>query len=267
MGLKDFFFGGGGSSRGKTRVDKLTKRVINQYAQSVDRYSAMEDLLKLAAETWEKALKLPDDSPERAELERTIDDAYVGVLRRFTMVASKTIDDEEEKGWLYRRLTAIGKPMLGPIKRFAVEAEGIAWPLRIVEDVANETEEWEIIDALLEAHPPAYERDSSPKLQMLTHLKEIDDPRVREILIRYLADPDENVRFFCIEALIQNAEVEARDALTRHLDADHEDSVRLRTRILDGLADLGWDLSEYAEIVRKHLDDEHSFDGTKLHRR
>lgn len=256
-----------GSGRGKTRVEKLTRRATNQYAQSPDRYGAMEDLFKLAASSWEKAEKLEPGSPERAELERQSDDCYVALLRRFGMNASKSIDDEEEKGWLYKRLTQIGKPMLEPIKSFCRDAEGVAWALRIVEDIANETEEWEILDVLLEAHPPVYERDSSAKLQMLTHLKEIEDERVRDILIRYLDDPDENVRFFCIEALIDNAEEEAKAALVGHLDSPDEDSVRLRSRILDGLADLGWDLSDHAATIRKHVEGEHSFDGKRLTRR
>ncbi len=270
MGLKDFFFGGGsgsGKSGRKSKIDKLTKRVTNQYAQSTERYGAMEDLLKHAVDCWDKAVRLPEGGEERLALEKKADDCYVGVLKRFTVVASKAIEDEEEKGWLYRRLTAIGKPMLAPIKRFVVDAEGIAWPLRIVEDVASEEEEWEILDALLEAHPPGYERDSSPKRQMLTHLKEIDDPRVRDILARYLVDTDEDIRFFCTEAMITNGEIESLEPLIRQLDNDEEESLRLRNRVLDGLSDLGWDLSEYAAVIRKHLDDDHAFDGTKLTRR
>lgn len=256
-----------GAGRGKTRIEKLTRRVTNQYAQSPDRYGAMEDLLKLAASSWEKAEKLPPGSPDRAALEQQSDEAYVAVLRRFGMNASKSIDDEEEKGWLYRRLVMIGKPLLGPIKTLCREGESVAWALRIVEDVANEEEEWAILETLLEVHPPVYERDPAPKLQMLTHLKEIEDERVRDILIRYLGDPDENVRFFCIEALIDNAEEQAKEALVGHLEHPEEDSVRLRSRILDGLADLGWDLSAHASVVRKHLDDEHLFDGKRLTRR
>ncbi len=256
-----------GSGRGKSRVERLAKRVTNQYAQSVDRYDAMESLLKLAAETWTKAEKLPAGSPERRELEQQCDEAYVAVLKRFTMTASKTIDDEEEKGWLYRRLTALGKPILGPIEQFCRESEAIAWALRIVEDVASEEEEWAILETLLKAHPPAYERDSSAKLQMLTHIKEIDDPRVGEILARYLVDPDENVRFFCIEALIENGERESLEPLVEALINPVDESVRLRSRLLDGLADLGWDLSAYAAGIKKHLDDEHTFDGSKLRRR
>lgn len=263
MGIKDLF---SGSGRPKTRVDRLAKRVTNQYAQSPERYGAMEDLLKLAADSWKKAEKLPAGEARQA-LEAKVDDAYVAVLKRFTVNASKTIDDEEEKSWLYRRLTAIGKPLLAPIKRFACEADNIAWALRVVEDVANEDEEWEILEALLEARPAGYTRDSNPKLQMLTHIKEIDDPRVRDLLAGYLADPDENVRFFCIEALIDNGEPESRVPLVSHLGAEHEDSIRLRTRIFDGLADLGWDVSDHADIVRRHIDDEHSFDGKIVKRR
>jgi HEAT repeat protein len=261
------FGSGGGKGRGKTRIEKLTKRVVNQYSQSVDRYGAMEDLFKIGAQSWDKAQKLAEGSPERAELEEQSNEAYVALLMRFTMNASKSIDDEEEKGWLYKRLSAIGKPMLEPIKRFCKDAEGIAWALRIVEDVANETEEWVILDALLETHPPIYERDTSAKLQMLMHLKEIDDERVGPLLMSYLEDPDEGVRFFCIEALIDNREEQAKAALVGQLYKPDEDSVRLRSRILDGLADLGWDLSEHAAVIRKQVGDEHRFDGKHLSRR
>lgn len=263
MGLKDMLFGSGR----KTKVERLTKRVTNQYAQSPDRYGAMEELFKLAGQYWDKAEKLPEGSAEREELIRKSDDAYVALLKRFTMNASKSIDDEEEKGWLYNRLSIVGKPLLPALERFCCEAEGIAWALRIIEDVANEAEEWQILDAIIAKHPPEYERDTGAKLQMLTHLKEIDDPKVREHLITYLSDPDEGVRFFCIEALIENAEEEAKAALLDQLDKGAEESVRLRTRILDGLSDLGWDVSEFADIIRRTLDDEHAFDGTKVTRR
>lgn len=260
-------FGSGGKGRGKTRIEKLTKRVINQFSQSVDRYGAMEDLFKIGAQSWDKAQKASEGTPERAQLEQQSIEAYVALLMRFSMNASKSIDDEEEKGWLYRRLSVIGKPMLEPIKRFCKDAEGIAWALRIVEDVANETEEWEILDSLLEIHPPIYERDTSAKLQMLMHIKEIEDDRVGPILMKYLEDPDEGVRFFCIEALIDNAEEQAKALLVSQFDKPEEDSVRLRSRIFDGLADLGWDLSEHAAVIRKHVGDEHRFDGKKLTRR
>jgi hypothetical protein len=115
MGLMDLLFGSG-----KSRIDKLTERITNRRA--VDRYGAMENLLELGAQTWE-AENLPDGSPERAALERESEDAYIALLRRFTMNAKNSIDDEEEKIWLYGRLSKIGKPMLAPIKRFCLETK------------------------------------------------------------------------------------------------------------------------------------------------
>lgn len=241
MGLKDLFSSTG---RAKGRLARHIKSVTNAYAQSADRYQAMESLLEDAS-----------------------DEAFVGLLRRFTVTATKSIEDEEEKGWAYRRLSAIGKPILPAVKTFCLEYENIAWALRIVEDVASEEEEWEILDALIEKHPPGYERDPAKKIQLLTHLADIDDDKVAEILARYVEDPDETVRFFVIEALIDIEAEQAKGALVKRLCSDDEDSVRLKTRILDGLADHGWDVTEFKDELVKNLGNEHAFDGTKITRR
>ena len=241
MGLKDLFSSG---SRAKSRVDKLIKTATNPYVQSVERYGAMEQLLK-------------DGS----------DEALVGVLKRFTVVSSKGIEDEEEKGWAYRKLADLGPKVLPAAKSFCLSSESIAWALRIVEDVADEAQEWDLLDALLEKHPPTYERYSSAKLQMLTHLAEIEDPSVPEILARYLDDPDEGVRFFAVEQLIDIADERSLVPLVDRLCHPEEDSLRLRTRILDGLATLGWDVSEHTNRIAEHVGSEHALSGGKVVRR
>jgi HEAT repeat protein len=246
MGLRDFFGGGGG----KSKVAKHTKTTINPYTQSAERYHAMEQLLSIGAK---------DDSQ--------MVEAYVGVLKRFTIASTKSIEDEEEKGWAYRRLSAIGKPLLPALENFCVESENIAWALRILEDVANAKEEWNILDKLVEKHPPGYERDPSKKIQMLTHLSEIDDAKVPDILRRYLEDDDETVRFFCVEALVDIGEESSCDALVGRLLDEKEDSLRLRGRVLDGLAELGWDVSKHTDGLAANLGGEHELRDGKIHRR
>ena len=247
MGLRDFFGGGGG----KTKVAKYTKTAINPYTQSAERYHAMEQLLSIGGK---------DDSQ--------MVDAYVGVLKRFTIASTKSIEDEEEKGWAYRRLSAIGKPLLPALEAFCLEAENIAWALRILEDVANAKEEWALLDKLLEQHPPGYERDPAKKIQMLTHLAEIDDPKVPQTLVRYLSDDDETVRFFCVEALIDiGEEADSKAGLIGRLTDEKEDSLRLRTRVLDGLAELGWDISAQVAALTPHLGGEHEIKDGKIQRR
>lgn len=242
MGIRDFFSSEG---RSKNKLEKSIKAVQNQYGQSVDRYYAMEQLLEIG--------NVP---------------AIAGLMRRFTMNASKSIEDEEEKGWLYRRLLGLPKDVVLPAaKEFCLGADNIAWVLRVVEELASEQQEWDILDALLAQHPPGYERDPSKKLQLLTHLQEIDDPRVPGILTGYLDDPDEGVRFFAVEALLDIADPKSLEPLVKRLAHPDEDSLRLRARILTGLARLGWDVSAYKEQIAPRIGTDHTFDGTHIKER
>ena len=252
MGISKFF---SSSGRSQARLDRLIRKVENRYAQSGDRYDAMQRLLKIGTPP-----------------------AIVGLLRRFTIASSKSIEDEEEKGWIYRRLTGLEPALvLSAVKQHCLESEliesdgperyaGWGWALRIVEDLADEQQEWDILDALLEKHPPGYERNPSKKIQLLTHISEIDNPRVPGILASYLKDSDHNVRFYCVEALIDIGDPSSIEPLVRQLANPEEDSLRLRTAILNGLARHKWDVSAYAEQIRPNLGSEgHTFDGARVH--
>lgn len=242
MGLKDLF---SSSARSKGRLDKHVKAVTNPYVQSADRYHAMEQLLADGSEA-----------------------ALVGIFRRFTIVSTKSIEDEEEKGWAYRQLSGLGTKVLPAARAFCLEHDNVAWALRIIEDVASEAEEWEILDALLERHPPGYERDPKKKLQILTHLADIDDPKVAEALVGYLADADEGVRFFAAEQVLDiGDEAQSKAQLIERLCHPDEDSVRLRTKILDGLAERAWDVSADAERIRPRLGNEHELRAGKVVKR
>ncbi|MCB9701789.1 MAG: HEAT repeat domain-containing protein [Myxococcales bacterium] len=240
MGLRDLF---SSSARSKSRLDKLIRKVENKYAQSPDRYAAMEDLLNMAT--------VP---------------SLIGVMRRFTIAASKSIEDEEEKGWLYRRLSGMPPELVLPAaKEFCLNHDNIAWVLRIVEEMADPATEWDIIDAVLAKHPPVYERDPSKKLQLLTHIQEIDDPQVPTIIVRYLDDPDEGVRFRAVEALLDIADEGAsKEALVARLAHADEDSLRIRNRILSGFASLGWELAGHGDAIKPHLGYDFEFDGTRV---
>lgn len=242
MGLKDLF---SSSARSKSRLDKHVKTATNPYTQSAERYHAMEQLLA-------------DGSEE----------ALIGLFRRFTIVSTKSIEDEEEKGWAYRQLSGLGAKVLPAVKAFCLEHDNVAWALRIIEDVADETQEWEILDALLERHPPGYERDPKKKLQILAHLADIDDPKVAEYLVGYVNDADEGVRYFAVEQLLDiGDEAQGKQALVDRLCHPDEDSLRLRTKVLDGLAEHGWDVSTDADRIRPRLGNEHALQSGKVVKR
>jgi HEAT repeat protein len=140
-------------------------------------------------------------------------------------------------------------------------AESISWPLRLLDKVVDGKEgRIDVITGVLERHEPGYERDPTKKIQLLTHLGGLKHPRVPPLVEPYLADMDEGVRLAAVEALLKQAdESVARLPLLDQL--AKEDSLRLRIRIADGFADLGWPVADRREAIEKVLPESFQLDG------
>jgi HEAT repeats len=227
MGLLDLF------SKEKTR-ERNAGRVINKYAQSPDRLKAMQTLLA-------------EGSPE----------ALYAVMRRFGMMYDKTIEDEQEKDYLFESLVEKGGTALQPLKKYLLAADSISWPLRVLDKiVATKDEVISVLAEVMQRHEPGYERDPTKKMQLLTHLAGIKNPRVPALVVPYLADMDAGVRYTAAEALLkQDDEAAACEPLLAIFVSDQEESLRLRIRIADGFAELGWPLGDKRAEVEKRLPD------------
>src|SRR2546430_16445225 len=119
------------------------KQAINKYAQSADRLKALEGLA--------------DDAS---------DDALYGLLRRFGMMYDKTIEDEQEKEWVFETLCEKGPAALPAVKRYLRSADSISWPLRLLDRLApNKDAEIAMLEEVLARHEPGYERDPTKKQQ------------------------------------------------------------------------------------------------------
>lgn len=226
MGLMDLFGGG------KGRLAKHVARAKNKDAQSVDRFSSLEALRD-------------DGSPE----------AIDGLLGRFTIRYDKSIEDEQEKQWVFDELTQMGPKILPSLQTHLRNAESIAWGLKILHEVASPDEAWPILADLCERNDNSYTRDPSKKIQLLHYLGEWEDARAAKALVPYLTDVDEGVRFVTVEALVRHKDAEAaREPLLQLLTNEKEESRRIKRRIVDGFADLGWDVKGYSGQVEALLD-------------
>jgi hypothetical protein len=177
MGVFDMF------SKERSR-ERNAGRAINKYAQSPDRLKAMQTLLG-------------DGSPE----------ALYAVMRRFGMLYDKTIDDEQEKEYLFDSLVEKGGVVLDPLKKYLLAADSISWPLRVLDKVvATKDEVVDVLAEVMKRHEPGYERDPTKKIQLLTHLAGIKSPRVAALVAPYLADMDEGVRYAAVEALVRQGD-------------------------------------------------------------
>lgn len=235
MGMFDLFTKEGREHRARARN---IKGATSKYKQSADRMKALQALRD-------------DGSPE----------ALYGLLRRFTVMYDKTIEDEQEKEWVFEVLIEKGASILGPLKRYLFQVDSISWPLRVLDKVANLEQELEVLKEVLARHEPGYERDPTKKIQLLNHLAALKDPRVPPLLSPYLADMDEGVRYAAAEALIrQGDEAVAREPLLELFVSDKEESLRIRIQIADGFVERGWLVKGHREAVEKRLPEQFQLD-------
>jgi len=235
MGVFDLFSKDGRAQRAR---ESNIKRAVNKYAQSPDRMKALQSLRD-------------DGSP----------DALYGMLRRFGMMYDKTIEDEQEKDWVFEVLLEKGPVIIEPIKKYLFSADSISCPLRLLDRVAGKEQELEVLKAVLERHEPGYERDPTKKIQVLNHLATVKDDRVPPLLVPYLADMDEGVRLAAVEALLRHKNEEiAREPLLQHFVSDAEDSLRIRIQISEGFAELAWLVKGHRGEVEKRLPEQFQLD-------
>jgi len=229
MGFLDRFSKDGRDQRAR---EKNAARAVNKYMQSPDRMKALQ--------------ALRDDGS---------DDALYALMKRFGMMYDKTIEDEQEKEWVFELLVEKGAAVLPALKRYMASADSISWPLRLLDKVVDGKEgRIDVVAAVLEKHEPGYERDPTKKIQLLTHLGGLKHERVSPLVVPYFEDMDEGVRFAAVEALLKQAdETVARTPLIDQI--VKEESLRLRLRIADGFAELGWPIAERRAEVEKVLPD------------
>ena len=231
MGLLDIF----SKEKRETRARAGNiQRATNKYSQSGDRYKAMESLASEGS-----------------------DEALYGLMRRFGMMYDKSIEDEQEKEWVFDTLVSKGEAALPAVKRYLAAADSVSWPLRVLQKVApNKDAEIDAIAEVLARHEPGYERDPTKKIQIIRHLGLMKHAKSPELVAPYLGDMDEGVRFTTVEALLglKNEEA-ARAKLLELFVSDSEESLRLRIRIAEGFADLGWLVQGHRAAVEKKLPD------------
>ncbi len=217
---------------------KNIERAMNKFSQSADRWKALESLAA-------------DGS----------DEALYGLVRRFGMFYDKTIEDEQEKDWVFDTLVSKGDKALPALKRSLLAADSISWQLRTLAKVATREQELAAIEEVLAKHEPGYERDPSKKMQLLKHLAALKDPKVPALVAPYLKDMDEGVRFTTVEALLRlKDEAAARDVLLEVFVSDAEESLRIRLRICEGFAELGWLVHGHRGGVEKKLPEQFQLD-------
>jgi hypothetical protein len=224
MGLFDLF-------KKKSPLEKHRERVANKRAQGPDRWESIQVLGKMA--TTEPT---GDEADERA-------DAVAALVERFTFYVDPSITDGEEKDEAFRWICGAGEVAVKPVREAAQRHESLSWPLRMLEHLLDEERLIDEMIGILESMDTEYERDPQRKLQLLSSLEEKRAPRIAEAVAPFFLDVNEEARFHALGAAV--AQENAEEVLPQLLEAlTEEESVRVKARALDAMAEHGWSLGE-----------------------
>lgn len=245
MGLFDIFKGkSGGNSKGgddkkkSSPAAKWAEAAGSKRAQPYDRQEALTELGKLGTA-----------------------DAVEALLRRFTFATDPSITDQEEKELAFEGILKAGREAIEPCRAWVAKAESINWPMRVMKETLDEGELVEELILWLSKWDTEYAKFIDPKLQLLETLGEYKHPKIREATERFLEDAADPARFNAVVAVLAQKDTESLAPLLKLL--EDEESVRIRTKIAGGLADLGWEIPEDdREGARKALPPEFVIDGS-----
>lgn len=241
MGLFDLFKGKGGKDGGEKKSNpaaKWAEAAGNKRAQAYDRQEAIAELCKLK-------------SPEAVE----------ALMRRFTFATDPSITDQEEKEAAFEGIVAAGRDAIEPVRAFAAKAESLGWPTRIMKEILSEEELVDELLVWLSKWDTEYAKFIDPKLQILASLEEHKNPKIRTAVEPFLQDVNEQARLNAVAATLAQKDPEAIKPLLATL--VDEESVRVRVKIADGFAALGWEVPEdERDAVRKSLPPDYSIDAS-----
>jgi hypothetical protein len=211
------------------QIEKARKRVKERHGDAAARINAARRLIEMGTE-----------------------ESLLAVLDRFTISASPSRRDEEEKDELLAWLVEIGPRMVNPIMRFLKRERQVYWPARVLREILSEEEFRQKINELLVYHweyPPA---SPEPKAQLIRAIQGISSPEINETVGRYLEDDDDDVLVATLDHYFGLPEERAREGvLETYLRC--EDRPRIRNHILERLVEKSWSVKGFRPRIEESL--------------
>ena len=164
------------------------------------------------------------------------------LLKRFNWHLDPSITDQDEKELVVEGVVAAGDVALEPIREYCRRAETLTWPFKALERIVAPDHLAEELLTLLDQFDTEYVRNPEPKVQLLSYLEAFPSEEVRQAIEPFLEDASESVRFAAAGAVFSMANAESTSSLIAAL--EHEESLRVRNRIAQGLSDKAWPIPE-----------------------
>jgi HEAT repeat protein len=221
------------------RVERLHKRLMNEHHQTLERKRAIADLEAIGTE-----------------------DAIYALLGRFTYHTQGSIVDEDEKTMVFDVLRRKGADAIPALEEFIRREKAIYWPLRTLSELAGETRAVDVLLEALDSIEDRWEQSMERMNNLVSCLRDYQDPRVLERLLGLAADDFEEIRFLAVDGLSTfDNDPRAVDAIVERL-LDPGETVRVRTFITDLLLDRRWNVKRFKKALTEQLPEGFFIDDT-----
>ena len=236
MGIKELLFGSG-ETREERQVNKIKKRLMNPHRQTDDRKYAVQELLQIGSH-----------------------EAIEAILQRYTYRTENGITDEGEKTFVFECLVELGFAASKPMEEYILTRVEVYWPLQAYRQINGDEAALELLLKALETVESGYSEQERRKAELISNLREFQDDRALARLVEALVDSNDDVRVMAVEGILPHGPKKALKPLVDRL-LDPEESGRIRTVILEVLADAKWSLKNFRASLDGNLPAAYSLDS------
>ncbi len=203
------------SKASKSDLSRFERLISTKLSQELDRQDAIQQLSRMG-------------TPQ----------AVAVLLKRFNWHLDPSITDQDEKETALEGIVAAGDAALEPIREYCRRAESLTWPIKALERIVSPEHLEEELLTLLDQFDTEYVRNPEPKVQLLASLATFPSDAVRTAVEPFLEDASEPVRFAAAATVFAMSDPQSVPSLVAAL--EHEESLRVKNRIAQGLAERQW---------------------------
>ena len=211
------------------QIQRGIRQVTQLHGEAATRVAAMERL-----SSWR--------TPESA----------AALLRRFTVQTPQASMDLEEKQYAVKLLAQMGDVAVEPILNFLVTEPDVTFPVRALREILPPEQFHKILTDTLDKLSTGYTRWPEAKAVLIGHLSDEAFPQVKDAVLRFLEDEDDDVCIAAIDYLSRNDDEAEREKLLEiFLKSDARP--RVRGRILDHFCEREWPVKGYRKRMEEAI--------------
>jgi len=182
--------------------------------------------------------------------------AVPALLQRFEYSLEHGINDTREKESCMKGIVAFGDAALPFVTEHLLTTNRIAWPIKILKALGKEDQVIEILLSALDFGDISFDQNKVDKnYDILCYLVEYKIAGRAHKLAHFINDPDERVRYACVELLIEQDEPEIPGLVEKFIGDGSPENTRIRQVVIEAFLKHAWVVKDRTRFVNGQVID------------